>query len=295
MSAGSRQPDASPLIVDTHTHVVASDEVAYPLQPAGLPGDWYRSAPCSAEGLLGQMDAAGVAGAVLVQGMGAYSYDNSYAADSAAAQPERFASACCVDMEGEDPLAALDYWLRERGMQGVRLFALSADGPSWLAEPRTFPLWERTEALGAHVIVTILWSQLAELDALLSRFPEVPVSLDHCAFPPLTGSPWRDAEPLLALARHRELHLKVSTHVIDSAAKNGGDPEAFVALLADRFGAERLLWGSDFCATHDRSYADLVALGERAFAGLTVEARTLCLGGNALRLWPRLARAMRAD
>ena len=272
--------------------MVASDAAAYPLQPAGLPGDWWRKAPCSAEQLLAQMDAAGVAGAVLVQGVGAYSYDNSYAADSAAARPERFASACCVDMAGEDPLADLDYWLCERGMQGVRFFALSRDGPSRLAAPESFPLWERAQELGAHVIVTILWPQLAQLDAVLARFPGLPVSLDHCAFPPLAGPPWREAEPLLGLARHPELYLKVSTHVIDSAAKDGRDPGDFVSLLAERFGGARLLWGSDFCQTHDRSYAELVALGKRAFAGLADRERALGLGANASRLWPTLARAM---
>ena len=59
------------------------------------------------------------------------------------------------------------------------------------------------------------------------------------------------------------------------------------------FGADRLLWGSDFCQTHDRSYAELVALGAGAFAGLTAADRALCQGANALRLWPGLARAMR--
>lgn len=280
-------------IIDTHTHVVAADEAAYPLKPAGLPGDWYRSAPCTAEQLLECMDAAGVDGAVLVQGVGAYSYDNRYAADSAAACPARFASACCVDVEGEDPLAALDYWLCERGMQGVRLFALAREGPSWLADARTFPLWERARSLGASVIVTIFYSQLPELDVVLSRFPDLPVCLDHCAFPPLAGPPWQAAELLLERARHANLYLKVSTHVLDAAGEKGGDPADFVGLLAERFGADRLLWGSDFCQTHDRPYAELVALGRRAFAGLTAEDRAMCLGANALRLWPGLARAMR--
>lgn len=49
------------------------------------------------------------------------------------------------------------------------------------------------------------------------------------------------------------------------------------------------MWGSDFCQTHDRSYAELVALGAVAFAGLPREARDSCLGGTALRLWPGLA------
>ena len=37
---------------------------------------------------------------------------------------------------------------------------------------------------------------------------------------------------------------------------------------AEAFGAERLLWGSDYPQTHDRSYAALVELGRAACAGL---------------------------
>ena len=61
--------------------------------------------------------------------------------------------------------------------------------------------------------------------------------------------------------------------------------------LAEAFGAERLVWGSDYPQTHDRTYAELVALGRDACAGLTGSDRARVLGENALRLWPQLAGA----
>ena len=82
------------MIVDTHTHVVAPDREAYPLSPRPLSGAWYDAAPCSAGELAERMGDAGVDQAVLVQAVGAYSFDNRYVADSAAARPDRFFSAC---------------------------------------------------------------------------------------------------------------------------------------------------------------------------------------------------------
>ena len=114
-------------MIDTHVHVIAEDESAYPFQPMSLSGAWYREAPCSAEGLLEAMDRSGVARAILVQPLGAYSYDNRYAADSALRHPDRFVGVCCVDPQGDDPVGALTHWVRERGMRGIRLFALSRD------------------------------------------------------------------------------------------------------------------------------------------------------------------------
>ena len=272
-------------MIDTHVHVVSHDEAAYPLDPRPLSGPWYREAPHSAEELLALMDASGVDCAVLVQGVGAYSYDNRYAADSARRHPERFASACCVDAEASDAAEALARWL-DAGMHGVRLFAIGSDG-AWLADERGAPLWKLARERGAHVIVTVLTPQLPHLALALARYPDIAVSLDHCGFPELASSDGSGAEPLLALAHHAGLHLKVSTHVLD-AAGNVGDAAEFVAVLARSFGAERLMWGSDFCQTHDRSYAELVALGRRAFSGLSEAEREAALGGTALRLWPSL-------
>ncbi len=270
-------------MIDTHVHVVSPDEARYPLNPTNISGPWYREAPCSAERLLAQMDEAGVARAVLVQPIGAYTHDCSYAADSAARYADRFAGVCSVDPNGSDPVATLEHWVRERGMRGVRLFALSR-GTSWLAEPRTFPLWERAAALGARMVVTIFAHQLPELDAVLRRFPTVPVALDHCGFPALAGEPWREVEPLLALAERTNLHLKVSSHLLEAAEKVG-DPRRLVARLVAGFGPERVMWGSDFSQTHDRPYAGLVALGRHAFSGLAPEAQAWCLARSAERLF----------
>lgn len=276
------------MIVDTHVHIVAPDEEAYPLSPRPLSGLWYREAPHSAEDLLGCMRGAGVDRAILVQPMGAYSFDNRYTADSAAAHPERFASACCVDVDEEDPVGALRYWVKERGMHGVRLFALSREPRSWLAEERTAPLWECAAELGAHVIVTILGHQLDELRSVLERYPDTPVSLDHCAFPNLGGEGFAQAEPLFALSELPNLNLKLTTHVLDAATETSGDPAPFVEALVARFGADRIMWGSDFCQIHDRPYAELVKLAHRAFATLGPKDREQCLAGTARRLWPTL-------
>jgi predicted TIM-barrel fold metal-dependent hydrolase len=271
------------LIVDTHTHIVAKDEDRYPLSPRPLSGEWYREAPCSAEELGAEMRTCGVDRAVLVQPVGAYSFDNRYTADSAAASPGRFAAACCIDPEAADPIDTLGHWIEVKGMQGVRFFAI-ARSESWLAQARHFPIWERAAALGIHVITTIFTHQLPELRRMLERHPEIPVSLDHCAFPDTTAP-----VALLDMADLPNLHLKVSTPVLDAARKAEGTPRPFVQRLVDGFGADRIMWGSDFCQTHDRSYAELVALGQDAFAGLGETQRVACLGGTALRLWPSLA------
>ena len=103
---------------------------------------------------------------------------------------------------------------------------------------------------------------------MLSHFGTARVYLDHCAFPPLVGAPWAEAQPLCDLARFENLHCKVSSNALELASRGGGDPRAFVEHLSEHFGAARLHWGSDFSQTHDRPYGELVELGRRSFSGL---------------------------
>lgn len=268
------------MIVDSHVHVIAPDLERYPFTPRALSGQWYIDAPCSAEELLTLMDATGVDRAILVQAVGAYSFENAYAADAAQARLDRFASAACIDPLAEKPFEALEYWIGERRMQGLRIFAVSRTDETWLADLSTFPVWERALELGAHLIVTIMNHQLPSLHRFLDAFRDAPISLDHCAFP----DPAAPAS-LFDLARYPNLHLKVTTHVLDAAIEHEGEALPFVERLVETFGAERLMWGSDFCQTYDRSYAELVALAHRAFDGLPEKERAACLGGTAAGLW----------
>lgn len=277
-------------LVDTHTHVVSKDEARYPLAPHGLPGEWYRKDPASAEDLAREMTDAGVAQAVLVQGVGAYGYDNRYAADAAAADPARFVSAAGIDGGADDALEQVDHWVGAQGMHGVRLFALSRDGgPSWLANERTPALVERAASLGAHVIVTVLPHQLDELDGLLLRCPTISIALDHCGFALGPPGDATSRARLFALASRENLLLKVTTHVFDDATRAEGSARPVIAELVRTFGAGRLMWGSDYCQIHDRPYATLVALARDAFGGLDPVDRAACLSGTARAVYPALA------
>jgi len=111
-------------------------------------------------------------------------------------------------------------------------------------------------------------------------------AIDHCAFADFShGVP----EALAALAAFPRVHLKVSSNALDLMAAHG-EPAEMVEELAARFGADHLMWGSDYSQTHDRPYVELVEWGRKATAKLSDDDRAWFLGGTAVSMWPELAR-----
>jgi predicted TIM-barrel fold metal-dependent hydrolase len=282
------------VIVDTHTHVIARDEARYPLRPTGVGSSWYRDAPCTAEELAALGDDAGVDAAVLVQGFGAYGYDNSYVLDAADANAPRYVSVAIVDAEDPGSPDLVRELARRPRFTGIRLFSIGPfddPQPTWLDHPGTAPLWDVCAELGLRVVVACLPEHLARLRRALERFPEPPVVLDHAGFPDLaSGPPYPGLGELSALARdHPNLRCKVTSHLLEAAAAHG-PPSDLVDRLLLAFGADRLLWGSDWPQTHDCPYAGLVQLAHDACVHLTATERAAVLGGTALAVWPELAR-----
>jgi predicted TIM-barrel fold metal-dependent hydrolase len=267
------------LTVDTHVHVIAEDEARYPRDPSGVTAPWYREDPCSLERLLGLLDEADVGAAVLVQAISAYRYDNRYTVDAAALAPGRTTPVVCVDLAGDSPAATAD-GLLAAGARGLRWVAIHDGG---IEEPAE--VWAAAARHRVPVVVTLLAEHLPAFADALPRLPALPMALDHCGFADFRhGVP----EDLAALLPFANVALKVSTIALDSAAAHGDVRELVLELVA-RFGARRLMWGSDYSQTHDRPYVELVESARHAAAKLGDEDRAWLLGRTARTYWPELS------
>jgi len=277
------------VIVDAHAHVIAPDQARYPFSAVDGQLSDTIARRLDTEGLLTAMDAAGVDRALLVQFAHVHGWDNSYVVDSARRHPGRVAAVCGIDTLASDAAERLAYWVAERGAAGVRLVAANRQGGmDWLQTPA---VWAQAARL--RVPVCVFWSfgqyaaGLPALRAMLERFPGVPVVLDHAGNPPWEeGPPLYGLGPLLALAPFN-LHLKLSTINLQRLAAADAPAERVMHLLVERFGAARLLWGSDLPHTPGPLGAMLAAM-RQAIAALPAADQGAILGGTALRLYPRL-------
>lgn len=283
-----------PVVIDTHTHVIAEAGTGYPLDEAiGVPHGWVHESPVDVAGLLAAMDLAGVDGAVLVQARGAYGDDNSYVADARLVAPHRLVNAAVIDMAAADPVERLRYWTQERAVLGLRLFNIPPAEPAWIQAPRTLDLLRSAGESGVRLSICTLAQDIPSIARILARLPELAIALDHCAFVDLSeGLRGPGANALAGLGGYPNVRLKVTTTLFEMAAQAAIDPRDLLEWLCGIFGADRLMWGSDYPQYHRETYPEIVAFGRQACSRLARGEQARFLGGTALELWPELLPAL---
>lgn len=282
-------------IVDTHPHIVADDDVAYPPAPiGGTRSDWSQERPVTFDVLRYQMGRAGVAKAAIVHSSTVYGFDNSYVLDSVADHTDRFVGVYSVDMRAHDVTAQIEQLAASPGIGGLRIFTTGStlDGQAYsVDDPATYDAWECAQSLGLPVCIQVTAGAIPDVVKLLERFPQVPIILDHMAKPSLAdGPPYSDASHVFALADYPRLVIKVTPRVIALASQGAASPDTFFPALVERFGADRLMWGSNY-PNNEGTLAELTTSALRELAVLDNDDLAWVMGRTAQRVYPGLAEA----
>ncbi|GAA1031452.1 MULTISPECIES: amidohydrolase family protein [Amycolatopsis] len=275
--------------VDTHTHIISPDPAAYPAAPlGGHRSDWSRERPADIDGLLREADAAGAEHLVVVQASTVYGFDNSYVADQLARRPDRLSGVCSVDFLSPKAVDDLSHWIDERGFSGVRIRA--ADGTTAVPTPgrglddeRMAPVWQFLSDRRVPVCVQMHAKHTTILAGLLDQYPGLTVVLDHAARPDLgDGTP-----PYPALARLRDsgrVFVKLTPPAVLRAQREAGSAAPVIRMLVEEFGADHVLWGSNFPASAG-SLGELADLVLAQLPALDDAQQALVTGGTAARLY----------
>ncbi|MFI7450178.1 amidohydrolase family protein [Nonomuraea sp. NPDC049714] len=281
-------------MIDAHAHLV-TDDPAYPFNPpGGTVSEAVRNDPMTAERLLAALREHGLSGAVAVQRAHVYGYDNSYVVDSASRHPGRLAAMCVLDAQAPDAAESVRHWA-ERGAVAVRLTSPGGNqhggtpGTDWFAGAEARQVWRQASELGLSMCLHIYrWNRdesLRALAAVTREFPGTPVVLDHIASVETDrAAPYPGADGLLALADLPQVLVKVTTLNFARIIAAGAKPSVVVEWLVSRFGAERVLWGSDVTQTPG-AYADMVRIARESVSGLSDRDAAQVLGGTAAALY----------
>ena len=278
-------------IVDIHPHVIATDNVRYPLQPlGGNQSTWSRDRPTPYDKMVEEMDQAGVAKSAIVQASTAYGYDNSYVAEAIAAHPRRFTGVFSVDMLAADNVEKMKHWLA-RGFSGMRLFTTGSTMPgqaTWFDDPRTMPAWQHANEIGMPVCMQLTPQGFPQLRGLIEKFPKVKFILDHLARPHLVdGPPFAADQEFLGLSRYPECLSEADAPQRRAQGLGQGDAGNILRALMKAYGANRIAWGSNFPAT-EGTLKEILGKAQQAWSFASAADREWVFGKTALTLYPSL-------
>jgi predicted TIM-barrel fold metal-dependent hydrolase len=260
----------------------------------GKQSAWSATRPVDLDGLLRNLDAAGVEKAAVVQASTVYGFDNRYVADALAGHEDRLIGVGSVDFLAADAVEQIKYWIDERNLAGVRIRAADGTTPvpsgTRLDDPRMNAVWSHLEARRIPVCVQMHSRNTGTLLSVLEKFPRLVVALDHGARPRLDGGPpYVAAEELFGLAAYEGVFLKITPVTVQRADKEpGGDSRKLLRRLVDGFGSERVAWGSNFPAS-EGGLPELRDRVEAAVSELTTEEQRDIFGRTAARIHPQLA------
>lgn len=282
------------MLIDAHAHLVTYDP-AYPVDPPrGSISAAAINNPMTIAQLLTSLRENGVAGAVAVQRAQVFGYDNSYVLDAAAEHPDVFRAMCVIDGQADDAAATVRQ-LAGRGAAAIRLTApggAAADGPSgtdWFAGEKADRVWAAVADAGLSMCLHLYrWNRdesLRALTELCSRYPGVPVVLDHVASVDTAGpEPFVGSDSILPLVDHEQVYVKITTLNFAQHRRTGTDDSAVMRWLVGAFGADRILWGSDVTQTPG-THREMIEAARAATADLPEPQAAAVLGGTAARLY----------
>ena len=200
---------------------------------------------------IGQIDAVGVAGGLLVASSH-YGYDNSYVLDAATAHPDRFRVVGRLDPLAPDATDRVAAWKREPLGVGVRVIVMNDAEAAARASGAFDGLFGALERAGVTTCLMCV-GRLEEAFAVARAFPQLRIVLDHVGLPqpPLItigrDDPWAPLPDLLALADFENVAVKL-TGIATLSAEAFPYRDLWPALhqLLDAYGPGRLLWGTDW-------------------------------------------------
>ncbi|KAL5167575.1 Glutaredoxin-C1 [Glycine soja] len=240
---------ATSKVIDSHLHVWASPQEAgrfpYSLgQEPTLPGN--------AEFLLQCMEEAGVDGALIVQPIN-HKFDHSYVTSVLNKYPTKFVG-CCLANPADDGsgLRQFEDLVLKDGYRAVRFNPYLWPPGEKMTNKVGKEIFQRAGELNVPVgfmCMKGLDLHISEIEQLCTEFPSTVVLLDHLGFckPPINDEEGLVFSQLLNLSRFPQVHVKFSALFRVSRAQFPYlDLSPLFSQVVSHFGANRVMWGSDF-------------------------------------------------
>lgn len=171
---------------------------------------------------------------------------------------------------------------------GIRPMVQDIADENWLARQDLDAAFQALIELDLRFDALVKPRHLPALLDVIERYPQLRIVVDHGAKPEIAAGNFASwARAMTEIADHRSVVCKLSGLVTEAAADWNADALApYIDHLLDRFGPERLMFGSDWPVVTLRcSYGTWLDVVERRLAGLRPAERAAIMAGTAHRFY----------
>jgi predicted TIM-barrel fold metal-dependent hydrolase len=272
--------------IDAHSHIWTPDTGAYPLA-SGYKKEGMKPPSFTPDELFSHAGPCGVTRVVLIQ-MSFYGFDNRYMLDAIRDRRGVFSGVAVIDRDQEHPERQMRQ-LKEQGVRGFRIRPWDRDRATWLAGDGMARMWQCGAEENLAMCHLIDPDSLPAVDQMCGKHPDTPVVIDHLCRVGVDGTV-RDADvqALCDLARHEQVHLKVSAfYALGKKSPPYDDLAPLIRRVYEAYGPQRLMWASDcpFQVDPGHSYAESIDLVRERLEFLTDDDRQWLLRKTAEKVF----------
>jgi L-fuconolactonase len=193
-----------------------------------------------------------------------------------------------VDLAGAGAIPTLTRLARDPLLKAIRPMLQDLPDPAWILRADVGRALAALPRLGLRFDALVRPAQLPALLPMLDRHPDLAVVIDHGAKPDIAAGMWEPwARSMRAAATNPKVRCKLSGLATEAGLDWTIDAlRPYFDHLLECFGAQRLMWGSDWpvvnlSGSYQRWYAATVAL----LSGLTPRERAAIMGGTARKFY----------
>ena len=189
-----------------------------------------------------------------------------------------------VDFEADDAAHRIAALAARENLVGLRPMIQDIADDRWMLGAAIRPAVEAMADEGLTFDALIRPRHIPILGEFAALYPALDIVIDHAAKPDIAAGGLGDwARDIRKLAAETRLVCKLSGLVTEAAPGWSAQTlRPYVDVLVDAFGADRLMWGSDWPVLNlNGDYAAWMATAEQLLAGLSDTEREAIFGGTA--------------
>ena len=239
------------------------------------------------EDLLMELARTGVGGSILVQAAETIA-ESRFILDLAGKSDCILGVVCWLDFDDPICLNVLDSYQKSAKFVGVRPVLQGISDKDWILAPHRLEILMELAARGLTFDALIQPRHLGVLAQVIAAVPDLKIVIDHGAKPFIKSGemePW--ASEMRGLSNHATLWCKLSGLVTEAAENwQPAHLSPYVKVLFEAFGADKLMWGSDWPVVKSVSdYAQWLEIARRFIAPYGDEALRKVFHDNAARFY----------